>query len=80
MPWTPAFRLQADGRDVTDSIRDRLLSLRIDDEAETRSDRLSLALDDRPRLDGAVADLPTPDTMLSVWLGYRESGAVDMGR
>jgi uncharacterized protein len=80
MPWTPAFRLEADGRDVTDSIRDRLLSLRIDDEAETRSDRLSLTLDDRPRLDGAVADLPTPDTMLSVWLGYRESGAVDMGR
>ena len=80
MPWTPAFRLEADGRDVTDSIRDRLLSLRIDDEAETRSDRLSLTLDDRPRLDGAVADLPTPDTMLSVWLGYRETGAVDMGR
>ena len=80
MPWTPAFRLEADGRDVTAAICDRLLALRIDDEAETKSDRLSLTLDDRPRLDGAVADLPTPDTMLSVWLGYRETGAIDMGR
>jgi uncharacterized protein len=80
MARTPAFRLEADGRDVTAAIRDRLLALRIDDEAETKSDRLSLTLDDRPRLDGAVADLPTPDTMLSVWLGYRETGAIDMGR
>ncbi len=80
MAWTPAFRLEADGRDVTDSIRDRLLTLRIDDEAETRSDRLTISLDDRPRLDGTVVDLPTPDTVLTVWLGYRETGAVDMGR
>lgn len=62
----PAYRLEADGKDVTAAIRDRLLSLRVTDRAGTESDSVELRLDDR----GGLVDLPRPGAILRLWLGY----------
>lgn len=75
----PDFRLAADGVDVTANIRDRLLALSFKDEAEAKSDRLTIRLDDRPRRDGYAA-LPAIGTTLELSLGYRETGLVAVGR
>lgn len=76
----PAFQILADGADVTANIRDRLLSLSYHDEAETKSDRLTLKLDDRPRAgDGAFVALPEVGARLELSLGYQESGLVAVG-
>ncbi|WP_366655382.1 contractile injection system protein, VgrG/Pvc8 family [Fodinicurvata sp. EGI_FJ10296] len=77
--WTPDFRIEADSVDVTARLRDRLISLEITDEAEDKSDRLALVLDDRPYPDGTVAALPAIATRLTVSIGYRETGLVRMG-
>ena len=49
---TPDFRIRADREDKTAVIKDRLLSLRLTDEAELKADDVELVLDDR---DGAIA-------------------------
>ncbi len=72
---TPDYRIIADTRDVTQAIADRLLDLRLSDEAGEQADRLDLTLDDR---DCAIA-LPRTGAELQVSLGYRERGLVDMG-
>lgn len=71
----PMFRILADGADVTAAIRDRLIELRVTDEAGTRSDAVGFTLDDR---DGEIA-LPRHGAELSVSLGYREAGLTWMG-
>lgn len=76
----PAFRLLAGDRDITAAIADRLLSLTFVDEAEEKSDRLTVRLDDRPRLNGARAALPSIGAGLTLFLGYDETGLVEMGR
>ena len=40
----PSFRILADQKNITDTIRDRLLSLRITDEAGNQSDTVELQL------------------------------------
>lgn len=76
---TPDFQLLANGADITANVRDRLLSLTFRDEAELKSDRLTLALDDRKTLDGAHVALPGIGTLLELSLGY--AGAlVPMGK
>ncbi|CAO3418798.1 phage late control D family protein [Azospirillum doebereinerae] len=76
----PAFRLLAGGADITANIKDRLLSLTYHDEAETKSDRLTIKLDDRPnRETGAHVALPVMGTKLALSLGYEETGMVAMG-
>ncbi len=72
---TPAFRIQADGADITTQIKTRLLSLRISDEAGMTSDSLELTLDDR----GGTLELPRTGANLRVYLGYEQSGLSDMG-
>ncbi|ETX03580.1 MAG: hypothetical protein ETSY1_46780 (plasmid) [Candidatus Entotheonella factor] len=72
---TPRFRIQADGQDLTAQVQDRLLSLRLSDEAGMESDSLELALDDR---DGRLA-LPRTGAKLRVELGYEHAGLVHMG-
>lgn len=67
---TPAFRIIADGNDVTDAIKDRLLSLRINDAAGQESDSLEISLDDRDSL----LPLPRSGAWLRVWLGYSSGG------
>jgi len=67
---TPAFRIEADGTDVTAAIADRLLSLRINDQAGQQSDSLEIALDDRDSL----LPVPRSGAWLKVWLGYSDNG------
>lgn len=72
---TPEFRILANERDITATLRDRLLSLRLTDEAGFKTDDVEIALDDR---DGAIA-LPATGAELDVALGYRETGLIRMG-
>jgi phage protein D len=67
---TPAFRVVADGTDITDKIKDRLLSLRITDQAGQQSDSLEIAVDDREKRMPA----PRHGAWLRVWLGYSAAG------
>lgn len=67
---TPAFRIVADGTDVTQAIADRLLSIRITDQAGQQSDSLEIALDDR----GSLLPVPRSGAWLRVWLGYSTGG------
>ena len=71
----PAYRILADQRDITDAIRDRLLSLTLTDEAGYQSDAVSLRLDDR---EGRI-ELPRKGAKLEVELGYEERGLAQMG-
>lgn len=76
----PVFRLTADGRDITQAIQDRLLSISFRDEAESKSDRLTVELDDRPRRsDGAYLAFPNIGARLDFAIGYAGSGAIEMG-
>ncbi len=72
---TPAVRIEADGADITALIEDRLLSLSISDAAGTDSDTAEIELDDR----GYRIALPEPGAELVIWMGYRETGLVEMG-
>ena len=64
---TPAFRITVDGRqDVTEAIRERLLSLRISDLEGYESDAVEIQLDDR----GGEIALPRRGAELRVELGY----------
>ena len=71
---TPTYHILAGGKDITAAIRERLLSLRVTDEAGYQSDTLEIQLDDR---DGAV-DLPRKGAVLEVALGY-ETRTAKMG-
>ena len=72
---TPDFRIIADSEDITERIRDRLLSFRVTDEAGTKSDAVELVLDDGE----AVLVWPSPGAELEVSLGYRETGLTRLG-
>ena len=62
----PAFRVISSGNDITAQISDRLLRIRVQDEAGQKSDTVELTLDDR----GQDLPLPTENTELRVFLGY----------
>lgn len=71
----PAFRITHDSADITSKIADRLLSLRVTDEAGVTSDQFDLALDNR---DGAIA-IPETGAVLQVAMGYEGQPLYDMG-
>jgi hypothetical protein len=71
----PAFKILADGADVTATMADRLLSLSVTDEDGETADRLEIELDDR---DGRIA-LPEIDAELTVSLGFAGRGLTPMG-
>lgn len=71
----PHFRILADSKDVSAVLRDRLLSLRLCDQAGILSDTVELTLDDR----NAGLELPRKGAELIVFLGYVEQGLVQMG-
>ena len=71
----PDFKILADKQDITATIRDRLLSLRVTDEAGTKSDTVEIQLDDR---DSKIS-WPRHGAELEVLLGYRSEGLVRMG-
>lgn len=67
---TPAFRIEANGGDITQLIADRLLSMRLNEQAEQQSDSLEITLDDREKR----IPVPSNGTWLRVWLGYSSGG------
>ncbi len=72
---TPDFQITADSQDVTAAIRDRLLELRVTDEAGQSSDAVTIRLDDR----GNRIALPRKGAELEVALGYLESAVATLG-
>ena len=72
---TPAFRIVADGADVTAVIQDRLLELTVQDLAGGEADTATLGIDDRAN---RVA-LPAHQAKLEISLGTRQTGLVAMG-
>ena len=66
----PAFRIVADGKDITAQISDRLVSLRVTDEAGQVSDSLEITVDDREKR----MPLPRTGAWIRVWLGYSTDG------
>ena len=75
----PAFKIYANSTDITENVRDRLMEMVVTDESGIKSDELRLTLDDRRQTNGAVAALPQIGTSLRVFLGYTETGLVEMG-
>lgn len=72
----PAFRIVADGADISALINDRLLSLRTSDKPGMESDTFELRIDDR---DGAMS-LPRRGASIEVFLGYAETSLTRIGR
>jgi len=63
---TPAFKVLANGADITAAIQRRLVSLSVADVVGTRADDLDLVVEDA---DEHMA-LPSRGAQLEVWLGY----------
>ncbi|MBI6942916.1 phage late control D family protein [Pseudomonas putida] len=72
----PQFCIQADGKDITALINDRLLLLRTTDKPGMDSDDFELRIDAR---DGAVA-LPARGALIEVHLGYAGEPLARLGR
>lgn len=72
----PAFRILANGADITGIVSAPLRGLTITDEAGFQSDTLELTLADDPLNPVAI---PPTGAELEVWLGYRETGLQRMG-
>ena len=72
---TPDLRVSANGRDITDVVRDRFLSVSVTDVVDEQADRFELTLDDRAP---GIAVPPT-GAGLDVELGFLEAGTAPMG-
>lgn len=73
----PDFKVIANEQDITDLLRDRLLSLRITDKPGLESDDCEIEIDDR---DGSVA-FPEKGATLEIILGYEgDVGLTFVGR
>ncbi|MBI9110126.1 contractile injection system protein, VgrG/Pvc8 family [Maridesulfovibrio ferrireducens] len=67
LTYKPAYRVEADGNDITEAIRENLISLTITDEAGVKSDSLAISLHDKGYR------LPKAGGQLKVWLGYGQA-------
>ena len=72
---TPDYTILAAGISITSSVKDRLLSLVITDEAGLKADRVEITLDDRDNL----IELPLPGAPIVVAMGYKETFLYPMG-
>lgn len=72
---TPEFRITANGADFSAAARDRLLSLTVTEADGEEADRLEITLDDRD----ARLESPPIEALISVALGYRDTGLASMG-
>ncbi|AQX20260.1 contractile injection system protein, VgrG/Pvc8 family [Bartonella sp. WD16.2] len=76
----PFCRVMSNGEDVTKALMDYVLSIEITDEAEDKSDRITIELDDRARIsDNGFLEIPLIGTVISITLGYENGKARDMG-
>jgi phage protein D len=71
----PEYRITLDGRDLTDKISPRLISLSLDESRSDEADTLTLVLDDA---DGQLA-IPPRGAELRVAFGWSDTGVVDKG-
>lgn len=71
----PDFSVIADADDITETIRSRLIRLRVTDESGTRSDTCEITLDDR----GKRIAWPRHGANLQLSLGYKNLGLNPMG-
>lgn len=71
----PRFKLEIAGNDVTASVQDRVLSIRVKDEAGQKSDTLDITLDDREN----VLPIPSARSRMKIWLGYEDSELAYLG-
>ena len=62
----PSFRINSNGNDITQVVGDRLLSVKVTDQAGQKSDTCEITIDDR----GQQLALPEIGTQLEVFLGY----------
>ncbi|WP_200627077.1 phage late control D family protein [Pseudomonas sp. LAM2023] len=72
----PQFRIQADGKDITALINDRLLLLRTTDKPGMEADDFELRIDAR---DGTVA-VPARGALIELQLGYAGQPLTRLGR
>ncbi|MDD9331009.1 MAG: contractile injection system protein, VgrG/Pvc8 family, partial [Bartonella sp.] len=76
----PFCTVMANGEDITRILMDYVLSIEITDEAEDKSDRITIELDDRAReCDNGFLDIPLIGTIISITLGYEGGKNRDMG-
>ena len=73
MGLTPDYAISIDAVEVTEKLRKHLVSLRVIDESGWQNDTVEI------ELAGEDLALPKIGSKLSVSLGYKESGLVDMG-
>ncbi|CNI72896.1 phage late control D family protein [Yersinia mollaretii] len=71
----PDFMLILNAKDITQNIRDRLLSLNLTDNRGFEADQLDIALDDA---DGQLS-MPERGAVLSVFLGWKGSALIGKG-
>lgn len=71
----PRYRVTIGALDITDRLRGRLMSLTLTDNRGTEADQLDLVLDDH---DGQL-DIPPHGAVLSVAIGWSDTGLVDKG-
>lgn len=72
----PAFRIVAAGADITEKIRQSLVSIRVTDKAGMEADQVEITLSDPY---GRLLALPSKGGSLSVSLGWEGHGLVDKG-
>lgn len=65
MGLTPAWKVEIDGRDITDRLRDRLLSLEVSDGKRARQDTAAITLIDDPPV-----DWPMAGRTAKIWMGW----------
>lgn len=71
----PKYKIVADGRDITDKIKQRFVSLSYSDNSGFQNDRITLVLDDRP----PQLKLSELSTNLEVWMGYEKDPDYEAG-
>lgn len=74
-PPRPDYRIQLNGKDITEKFRRRLIGLRITDNRAFEADSLDVTLDDA---DGLL-DIPPRNARLQVAIGWTGAALVDKG-
>jgi phage protein D len=76
----PFVQILASGDDLAAGLGDRLLSVEVHDEAEEKSDRVSITIDDRARYgDSGVVAMPGIGMTVEIVMGYEQGAAASMG-
>ncbi|WP_417539990.1 phage late control D family protein [Marinobacter sp.] len=71
----PICRVVVNGQDITSAIEQRLISIELTDNRGMEADQLTISLSDH---DGVLA-IPPRGAVVSLWLGWSDTGLVDKG-